>query len=101
MGRAFHDQRQRDPPDDLSSRVLHIDGKVTPVPVRHFVLHNVGQGFLGLILGRFKAVQVQPYTVGREVLAILDVEEKAWRGDSFPERIPTNSGWCGLFVKWG
>jgi hypothetical protein len=36
---AFHDQRQRDPPDDLSGHVLDIDGKVAPIPIRHFVLH--------------------------------------------------------------
>ena len=83
MGWAFHDQRQRHPPDDLPGRALDIDGKIAPIPIRHFVLHNVGQGFLGLILGRFKVVQVQPLTVGREVLAIMDVEEK--RGMGAPE----------------
>ena len=98
---AFHDQRQRDPPDELSGRVLHIDGKVAPVPVRHFVLHNLGQGSLSLFLGRFKVVQVQPFTVGREGLAIMDVEEEARHGDSLPESIPTNLGWCGLFVRMG
>src|SRR4051812_34362970 len=55
-----------------------VDGKVAPIPIRHFVLHNLRQGFLG----RFKAVQVQPLTVGRELLAIMNVEEKARHGCS-------------------
>jgi hypothetical protein len=82
LGRAFHDKRQRDPPDDLSGRVLDIDGKVAPIPLRHFVLHDVGESFLGLLLGRCKALQFHPLTVGREGLAIMDVEEKVGHGCS-------------------
>jgi hypothetical protein len=66
----------------MPKRSANVDGKVTPVPVRHFVLYDLGQGFLGLFLGRFKVVQVQPLTVGREVLAIMNVEEKARHGYS-------------------
>jgi len=56
LGRAFHDKRQRDPPDDLSGHVFHIDSKVAPVPIRHFILHDLGESLLGLSLGRVRVV---------------------------------------------
>ena len=54
------------------------------VPIRHFVLHNVGQGFPGLILGRFKVVQVQPRSVGLK--ASPSSMSKKTRGMGAPER---------------
>jgi hypothetical protein len=65
----------------MPKRSANVDGKVTPVPVRQFVLYDLGQGFLGFFLGRFKVVQVQLFTVGRELLAVMNVEEKARHRD--------------------
>src|SRR6185436_386436 len=38
--------------------------KITPVAIRHFVFHDVGQGFLSLSLGRLKVPQLQPDIIG-------------------------------------
>ena len=53
------------------------------VPIRHFILHNLRQGFLGLILGRFKVVQVQPRS---DVKSSPSSMSKKTRGMGAPER---------------
>jgi hypothetical protein len=99
LGWAFHDQRQRDPPDGLSDCVLDIDGKVAPVPIRHFVLHNLRQGFLGPGFGCFKVVQIQPFTVGRASPSWMSKKKQGMGAPALANAIRQRRGTRSLFHK--
>jgi hypothetical protein len=78
-GWAFHDQRKRDPPDYLSGRALDIGGKVAPF-LTGISSHMMSRRAFWLLPWPPQSPLVSHLKVRREVLTIMNVEEKARRG---------------------
>ena len=74
LGGVFHSQRKRDPHQPLASLIPDTDHEEALVAVGELFLGDIGQGFLGFAFGRRKVIQFQPGFVGREAVAVVDVE---------------------------